>query len=224
METSQIKKPFITIIVMYCIWVGMCAIIVTLIAGSIKANLDLGGNADVASIVGILLASTFGFGVAGLGIVLSAVGISMGEKKPEMAKGFGIANFVFVMSCLGTMIAGAILLADGLADNIACSIDMGESAAWRANCADDIIRNIVQIICMLVIAGIAVIGIVSSVKIVSTINKTVPRTGFVSAPAGSQPPVAATVAATGSKGKFCSTCGAANEPDAKFCKKCGAAC
>jgi ribosomal protein L40E len=203
--------------------VAMCITIISLLNTIMREDVYLGGDPALTSILGIALASTFGFGVGGLGIVLSAIGISMGPKKPEMAKGFGIANFVFILSCLGTMVAGAILIADSLVEVIDCAQN-NYYADWRANCSLDIIYNSVIIVCMIVIAGISVIGIVGSVKVVSTINKTVPRTGFVSATAGSQAPAAATVAATGSKGKFCSACGAANADDAKFCKKCGAAC
>jgi ribosomal protein L40E len=221
MDLSEIKKPFTSIITVYIIWAAMCIVIVTLLNIVLQADVVLHGG-SVSTVIGISLSATFGFGVGGLGIVLSAIGMNMGQQKPELAKGFGIANFVFILTCLGTMIGGAVMVSTGLVEVIDCSMN-DSSPAWRANCALDIIYNSVIIGCMVVIALISVIGIVNSVKVVTIINNVVPRTGFVSTPPASAQP-AQTVAASGSQGKFCSACGAPNEPDAKFCKKCGKAC
>jgi hypothetical protein len=222
MEVDQLKKPFVNIIVMYFIWVAMCITIVSMLTTIMRADVNLGGSPAITSILGVILASTFGFGVGGLGITLSIAGITIGPKKPEIAKAFGITNFVLVLCCLGTMIAGSILLGAGIADVIDCSLN-NPSSLWRANCLLDIGYNITIVICMVVIAIVSIIGIVNSVKVVTVINKTVPRTGFVSTPPAAAQPIQP-VAASGSQGKFCSVCGAPNEPDAKFCKKCGKAC
>ncbi len=227
MENSGISKNFINIIVTYFVWVGCCIVIVSLLVAEIAADVSLPyGEASVTSIVGIVLASVFGFGLAGLGIILSIIGLNAYQQKPEMAKGFGIADFVFIMACLGTMILGAILVTVGLTNSIACATSNPYSY-WRANCSIDVRNNIIIIILMLAMAGVSIIGIIGSVKVVSTINKNVPRTGFVSAQPRSTPPAAGSIqpiAATGSQGKFCSACGAPNAADAKFCKSCGKAC
>ncbi|MEX2683231.1 MAG: hypothetical protein Q6373_016775, partial [Candidatus Sigynarchaeota archaeon] len=120
MENSGINKHFVSLIVMYFAWVGLCTTIVSLLIIQAKAQVDLGGDVDITSIVGIILASTFGFGVAGLGIVLSIIGLNLYKKKPDVAKGFGIANFVFILTGLGTMVAGSIMISIGFANIFEC--------------------------------------------------------------------------------------------------------
>ncbi len=219
METTGIKKHFVYTIAMYLIWVGMFAIIVASLTAMRIADEEFGADSDVGMTIGIFFSATLGFGVGGLGIVLSVAGLNIGEKKPKSAKDFGIANFVFSVSCLGTIIAMTIMSAQAVANSLAF-LQMGLLPEWRAHSEADVGRNDVILICMVIIAAACIIGIASSARIVSTINKTLSSAGTASTSTSSQQPVAV----TGSQRKPCPACGAPNEPDSEFCKKCGKAC
>jgi hypothetical protein len=225
MENPEIKKNFISIIVVFFVFVAACITIVTCLTLIARADWSLGEGPDVGWYIGYSMSTTIGFGFSGAGIFLSIASLTVGVKKPELIKVFGIIIFVIFMVALGVMALGSALVSVAVAEVMDCALHNG-SALWRANCTADIGYNSTILVCQIVMAGISIIGIVGSVKIVTIMNKTLPRPGFVSPQSMQQQPSVEqpSVAVAGSQGKFCSACGAKNADDAKFCKKCGKAC
>ena len=109
MENRGIKRHFGYIIAMYLVWAGLFATMIASLTAMSMADEEAGADYDVGMTIGISLSATLGFGVGGLGIVLSVVGLSTGEKRPKAAKDFGIANFVFSLACLGTIVVMALM-------------------------------------------------------------------------------------------------------------------
>ncbi len=176
MENSGIKKYFVVIIVMYFIWAVMYASIVASLAMMNMADVKMGiFNTicdDAVAIIGISLSSILGFGVGGLGIVLSTFGLTTGEKKPGMAKHFSIANVVFIAACLGTMIFMVIMSYKALASSANCAL-LDPLSEERTHCTADAGYSTMVLLSMLVISVACIIGITSTEKIVSILNKTV---------------------------------------------------
>ncbi len=218
MENSGIKRHFGYTIAMYLAWAGLFATIIASLAAMRMADEEAGANYDVGMLIGISISAALGFGVGGLGIVLSVVGLNIGERKPKSAKNFGLYNKVSSLACLGTIVAMAIMTIPNVVNSLANSLTL--DPGWRAHSLADVGYNNVILICMVIIAAVCIIGIVSSSRIVNIINKTITHSGSDSVPISSQQ----SVAAMESQRKSCSACGALNEPDAEFCKKCGKAC
>ena len=218
MENMSYTKYYGLIIATYCVYIAVCSVIISNLLKIAAADYALGKDyMDAGWYVGISMASSLGYGLSGLGIIFSIVSLANKGKQPEMIKGMGIAIFVFFMISMGGMLGGAISVGTGIADVVDCSLH-NSSALWRANCADDIIYDYVIIVCMAIMAGVAIMGIVGSVKIVSIVAKQHPA----GTQTWAQKPAAQQVAAqVQGKPKFCSSCGAANDENAEFCKSCG---
>ena len=221
MENSNYKKFYGPIIATFCVYIAACSVILTFMMKTAAADAVLGQSPEGGWYVGISLSSTVGFGLSSLGIIFSIVSIASGGKKPELLKGLGIAIFVFFMISMAAMAGGSIAVSQSLADVIYCSAH-NSSAAWRANCSEDIINDSVIIVCMILMAGISVLGIVSTVKLVTTVSKMSPGAGTARAKAAA-PQAAAPQAAVQVQGKpkYCSSCGTPNDENAEFCKNCG---
>ncbi len=220
MENPDIKKNFTNIIIVFFVWMGGVITILSCMNAVNLLDIYRGADIEIDTYLGMGAAITVGFGFAGAGIFFSIASLTMGMKKPELVKVFGIIIFVLFMAGMAIMGIGAIALGASIAEIVACSLNGSLTEAMRLHCQNDIGYNVVIVICMVAMAVIAVLGIMSTVKIVTILNNVVPRSGFVS----TQPASAPSAAAAGSKGKFCSSCGAANAIDAKFCKGCGKAC
>jgi hypothetical protein len=215
METTSYTKYYGLIIATYCVYIALCSVIITYLMKIATADFALGKDyMDAGWYVGIAMSSSLGYGLSGLGIIFSIVSVANKGKQPEMIKGMGIAIFVFFMISMGGMLGGSISIGSGLADVVYCSHDLTETAAWRANCANDVIYDYVIIACMAIMAVVAIMGIIGSVKIVTIVSK--------AHPVGTKVRAQGITQAQGMP-KFCTSCGAQNDNNAVFCKTCGKA-
>ncbi len=224
MENPELKKHFINICIVLFIWVGGGIVILSCMSATANADWSLGEPPEWDWYLGYGMASFACFGLAGAGIFFSIVSITMGAKKPELIKVFGIIIFVCFMVGMAIMAVGAAFLGNSIVEVVNCSQN-SPYPEWRANCRVDIGLNITIVVCMVAMAVMSVFGIISCVKIVTIMNAASPRGGFVSTQPASAPPASTSpAAASGTQGKFCAACGAPNAADAKFCKGCGKPC
>lgn len=216
-ENTGYKKYFGLIIFTFCVYIVMCSVIIALEHKIAAADYALGQTTeDFGYYFGIAASILVGYGLSGLGVIFSIVSIAAGAKKPELIKGFGIGIFVFLMIAVGIMGGGLAGIGSALTNVINCAKN-NSSAAWRANCQEDIVSETGILVVMVIMDVTTIIGIVGCVKVVSTVNKIIPSVSSKRTQIAT--PQQGTSQVQG-KPKYCSSCGTPNDENAEFCKNC----
>src|SRR4030042_1103385 len=174
MENADIKMYYTKIIVICCVNIVSCLIIISMLVTAAYADVAL-GKPLYAQYPGYFI----GVGIAVFDLVFSFFCIiftklsqTIYADKIIVSDLLLIATFVIFVTGMLIMLAAVILVAIGLRDVTYC-ISYG-SSDWVATCRTNLGYYGVGIVLMVGMVVIAILGIISSVKVFSILNKNVP--------------------------------------------------